>query len=140
MKRTVFALALASMIAWSAPSVLGFCGFYVAKADTKLFNRGSQVVLVRDGGHGARFLIVAGLVGMVIDGLAIPVAAHLVFPKLLAGWTSFGPIGVSMALMSWCGVIGVGWVVTACASAVAWERIAPPETVVESQTAYPVPA
>src|SRR3954451_7804332 len=49
MKRTLFAVALASMIAWSAPSVLGFCGFDVAKADTKLFNRGSQVVLVRDG-------------------------------------------------------------------------------------------
>jgi len=29
--------------------VLGFCGFYVAKADTKLFNKASQVVLVRDG-------------------------------------------------------------------------------------------
>jgi hypothetical protein len=27
----------------------GFCGFYVAKADTKLFNKASQVVLVRDG-------------------------------------------------------------------------------------------
>ena len=26
-----------------------FCGFYVAKADTSLFNRASQVVLVRDG-------------------------------------------------------------------------------------------
>jgi hypothetical protein len=26
-----------------------FCGFYVAKADTKLFNKASQVVLVRDG-------------------------------------------------------------------------------------------
>jgi hypothetical protein len=26
-----------------------FCGFFVAKADTKLFNRASQVVLVRDG-------------------------------------------------------------------------------------------
>ena len=26
---------------------LGFCGFYVAKADTKLFNQASQVVLVR---------------------------------------------------------------------------------------------
>jgi Na+-translocating ferredoxin:NAD+ oxidoreductase RnfD subunit len=26
-----------------------FCGFYVSKADTKLFNRASQVVLVRDG-------------------------------------------------------------------------------------------
>ena len=30
-----------------APSVLAFCGFYVAKADTKLFNQASQVVLVR---------------------------------------------------------------------------------------------
>ena len=28
---------------------MGFCGFYVARADTKLFNRASQVVLVRDG-------------------------------------------------------------------------------------------
>ena len=26
-----------------------FCGFYVAKADTKIFNESSQVVLVRDG-------------------------------------------------------------------------------------------
>jgi hypothetical protein len=26
-----------------------FCGFYVSKADTKLFNRASQVVMVRDG-------------------------------------------------------------------------------------------
>src|SRR2546423_960966 len=31
----------------SPHSVLGFCGFYVAKADTKLFNKASQVVLVR---------------------------------------------------------------------------------------------
>jgi hypothetical protein len=29
----------------------GFCGFYVAKADSKLFNKASQVVLVRDGKH-----------------------------------------------------------------------------------------
>ncbi len=28
-----------------------FCGFYVAKADTKLFNKASQVVLARDGNH-----------------------------------------------------------------------------------------
>src|ERR1700749_4568630 len=26
-----------------------FCGFYVAKADSKLFNKASQVVLARDG-------------------------------------------------------------------------------------------
>jgi hypothetical protein len=28
-----------------------FCGFYIAKADSKLFNRASQVVLARDGNH-----------------------------------------------------------------------------------------
>src|SRR5438094_9378811 len=49
MKRTVFIVACASVIAWSTPSLLGFCGFYTSKADTKLFNRASQVVLVRDG-------------------------------------------------------------------------------------------
>ena len=31
------------------PTLSAFCGFYVAKADTKLFNKASQVVLVRDG-------------------------------------------------------------------------------------------
>jgi hypothetical protein len=45
----LFGVALASIIVWSAPSIVGFCGFYVAKADTKLFNKASQVVLVRDG-------------------------------------------------------------------------------------------
>jgi hypothetical protein len=49
MRRTLFGLALLSMLTWSTPAVLGFCGFYVAKADTKLFNKASQVVLVRDG-------------------------------------------------------------------------------------------
>ncbi len=49
MRRTVFGVAVTAMVAWSTPSILGFCGFYVAKADTKLFNKASQVVLVRDG-------------------------------------------------------------------------------------------
>jgi len=49
MRRTLFAAALASIVAGSTPALLGFCGFYVAKADTKLFNRASEVVLVRDG-------------------------------------------------------------------------------------------
>ena len=30
-------------------NVLAFCGFYVAKADSKLFNKSSQIILVRDG-------------------------------------------------------------------------------------------
>src|SRR5438045_6802521 len=49
MRRMLFAATLVSIIAGSAPTILGFCGFYVAKADTKLFNQASQVVLVRDG-------------------------------------------------------------------------------------------
>jgi hypothetical protein len=49
MRRLLLAAALASMVAWSTPTLLGFCGFYVCKADTKLFNQASQVVLVRDG-------------------------------------------------------------------------------------------
>ncbi|MBW4577335.1 MAG: DUF2330 domain-containing protein [Aphanothece sp. CMT-3BRIN-NPC111] len=32
-----------------APNAWGFCGFYVAKADTKLYNKASQVVIARDG-------------------------------------------------------------------------------------------
>lgn len=32
-----------------APQASAFCGFYVAKADSKLFNQSSQVCLVRDG-------------------------------------------------------------------------------------------
>ena len=35
------------MCAWSHPTLLAFCGFYVSKADTRLFNKASQVVLVR---------------------------------------------------------------------------------------------
>jgi hypothetical protein len=35
--------------AWNSQALLAFCGFYVAKADSKLFNKASQVVLVRQG-------------------------------------------------------------------------------------------
>src|SRR5579859_6021786 len=49
MKRLLFGVTVSSAIAWSSVTIAGFCGFYVGKADTKLFNRASQVVLVRDG-------------------------------------------------------------------------------------------
>ena len=49
MKRMLFGMALASTLALSSATIAGFCGFYVGKADTRLFNRASQVVLVRDG-------------------------------------------------------------------------------------------
>lgn len=49
MKRLAF-VSLALLVFVSAPEpAFAFCGFYVARADSKLFNRASQVVLVRDG-------------------------------------------------------------------------------------------
>ena len=41
--------AVAIFIAVTARPAEAFCGFYVTKADTELFNEASQVVLVRDG-------------------------------------------------------------------------------------------
>jgi len=41
--------ALAVTALTLAPSASAFCGFYVAKADTDLFNQSSKVALVRDG-------------------------------------------------------------------------------------------
>jgi hypothetical protein len=43
--RTLTAILLLIL---ASPSLHAFCGFYVAKADTKLFNQASQVVIVRD--------------------------------------------------------------------------------------------
>ena len=48
MRRLLVPLLAAAALATAAGTALAFCGFYVAKADTKLFNQASQVVLVRD--------------------------------------------------------------------------------------------
>ena len=95
----------------------------------------TPVILVRDGGHGFKYLALAGLAGVVIDGIAIPVVGRLIFPTVIGSWTEFGPIGVAMALITWCGILGTGWVLTACVGAALWERIAPTDTVIEAQTA-----
>nr|MDQ6917175.1 DUF2330 domain-containing protein [Pseudomonadota bacterium] len=42
-------LALLLFITFASTSANAFCGFYVGKADAKLFNEASQVILVRDG-------------------------------------------------------------------------------------------
>ena len=41
--------ATLAVVVLTARDALAFCGFYVAKADTKIFNQASRVVLVRDG-------------------------------------------------------------------------------------------
>jgi len=48
-KRLTLSLFTLVLVATAVGTAFGFCGFYVAKADTKLFNKASQVVLVRDG-------------------------------------------------------------------------------------------
>ena len=48
MRRILVPLLAAAALLTAAGTAVAFCGFYVAKADTKLFNQASQVVLVRD--------------------------------------------------------------------------------------------
>jgi hypothetical protein len=47
--RLAAALTLLTCLNAAAPPASAFCGFYVGKADSKLFNEASQVILARDG-------------------------------------------------------------------------------------------
>lgn len=49
LKRTLFAAVSATAALALTSGAVAFCGFYVAKADTKLFNKASKVALMRDG-------------------------------------------------------------------------------------------
>ena len=68
--------------------------FLLSLIPTWLFWSFSPVLLVEDGGRGKKFLLLAGLAGVIIDGLLLVPAGRIVFPILLDGWTQFGPIGV----------------------------------------------
>lgn len=107
--------------------------FIVALIPVWVFWSLTPVVLVRDGARGLHYLALAGLAGVVIDGIVIPLGGRLIFPTVIEAWVDFGSIGVAMALMTWCGVLGIGWVLTACTGAVIWERSAPTDTVLDSQ-------
>jgi hypothetical protein len=48
MKKIIIA---AAALVLSLGKLHAFCGFYVAKADAKLFNKNSQVIIARDGSH-----------------------------------------------------------------------------------------
>lgn len=49
LKKTMIAAASAIAAITAAGGAVAFCGFYVAKADTKLFNKASKVAIMRDG-------------------------------------------------------------------------------------------
>jgi hypothetical protein len=51
LRASFVALSAAAIVALSAPAAQAFCGFYVAKADSKLYNKASKVVLAWDAGH-----------------------------------------------------------------------------------------
>jgi hypothetical protein len=69
--------------------------------------------------------LAAGLTGAIINVIILRTAVRAVFPLLLSGWEGFGGIGVALAMMTWSGVLGVVWVVVACAGAVFTERHSP---------------
>jgi hypothetical protein len=80
-RRALTILARASVLGLAAiaatPSVLAFCGFYVAKADTKLFNKASQVVIARDGNR-TNITMVSDFQGDVKDfAMVVPVPSIL---------------------------------------------------------------
>jgi hypothetical protein len=62
--------------------------------------------------------LAAGLTGALISLVVMRMVVRVVFPSLLAGWEGFGPIGVALTMMTWSGVVGIVWVVVACAGAV----------------------
>ncbi len=48
-KKTLFAAVSGAAALTLTGGAIAFCGFYVAKADTKLFNKASKVAIMRDG-------------------------------------------------------------------------------------------
>ncbi|HXP74050.1 MAG TPA: DUF2330 domain-containing protein [Stellaceae bacterium] len=53
LKATVAVAAIVAQLGVIAMPAAAFCGFYVAKADSKLFNKASKVVLSWDNGKTA---------------------------------------------------------------------------------------
>ena len=51
LKASVALAAIFAQLAVTAGPASAFCGFYVAKADAKLFNKSSKVVMARNGGE-----------------------------------------------------------------------------------------
>ncbi|HNS87914.1 MAG TPA: DUF2330 domain-containing protein, partial [Parvularculaceae bacterium] len=49
LKKSLIAAASALAAVTATGGAFAFCGFYVAKADTKLFNKASKVAIMRDG-------------------------------------------------------------------------------------------
>ena len=69
-----------------------------------------------------RLILEAGLIGALVHIVILRFVVRAVFPLLLNGWDGFGPVGVALTIMTWCGSLGIVWVAVACAGAVISER------------------
>lgn len=70
------ALAALLVLAFVSP-VLAFCGFYVARADAKLYNKASQIIITRDGLR-TKITMVSDFQGAVKDfAMVVPVPTVL---------------------------------------------------------------
>lgn len=68
---------LLALVAFGLTPVIAFCGFYVAKADAKLYNKASQVVIARDGNR-TNITMVSDYQGEVKDfAMVVPVPVVL---------------------------------------------------------------
>lgn len=90
----------------------------------------TPVILVRDDFNSFSraswpYLMWCGLAGVLLDTIGVRLLIRFLIPALLGGWVPFGPIGVAMALMTFCTCAAALWVITASLSAVLWERRAP---------------
>lgn len=107
------------------PTYLLGLKFVVSFAASMVFWGLSPLLLV-PGVRWSRWqFLAAGLTGAIINVIILRAAVRAVFPLLLAGWEGFGDIGVALTMMTWSGVMGVVWVVVACAGAVFTERHCP---------------
>jgi len=137
---------VAGFLVWGIPMAMTIAGIFAKAWRREPFGWGGK--LWRGAVWFALYLTMIGVRERIAFGgvhhgsvrlvfFALPLIPVFLFwtatPALLAGWDDFGPIGVAMALLTWCGVSGTGWVATACVGAVLWERAAPATTVIEAE-------
>ena len=115
------------------PSWIRALLFVAALVPIWIFWSLTPALLVRDGGRGWRYLAVAGLAGTAISGAIIPLAARIIFTarRLERAGPDRRRHGVDDVVRN----RRRGWVVTACIGAVLWERTAPADTVIGSESA-----
>ena len=75
-------LTTAVLTVFLTTTAQAFCGFYVAKADTSLFNQASQVVLVRDGDRTVITMANPGTIAIWGAKLIMVCASLSIFPQL----------------------------------------------------------